>query len=61
MRLSPVLELLGPLRRDRRDPDGRPGKVRARLVLFGEPVTAIRVACIGLIIAGIMGLKAAAA
>jgi quaternary ammonium compound-resistance protein SugE len=28
------------------------------IVLFSEPVTAIRLACIGLIVAGITGLKA---
>ena len=40
---------------------GTVGTAVLGIVLFGEPVTAIRVACIGLIIAGIMGLKAAAA
>ncbi|HEX2187903.1 MAG TPA: quaternary ammonium compound efflux SMR transporter SugE [Longimicrobiaceae bacterium] len=31
------------------------------IVLFGEPATAIRLVCIGLIVAGILGLKLASA
>jgi quaternary ammonium compound-resistance protein SugE len=27
------------------------------IILFGEPATALRLACIGLIVAGIVGLK----
>lgn len=36
---------------------GAAGGAIAGIVLFGEPATLLRVACIGLIIAGIVGLK----
>lgn len=39
---------------------GTVGAVTLGIVLFGEPATAARLACIGLIIAGIAGLKLAA-
>ncbi|MCY6381097.1 DMT family transporter [Hoeflea prorocentri] len=38
---------------------GAIGTVAVGMVLFGEPVTAIRLACIGLIVLGIVGLKLA--
>ncbi|MBB6251595.1 quaternary ammonium compound efflux SMR transporter SugE [Nitrospirillum iridis] len=40
---------------------GTLGTVIAGIVLFNEPATALRLACIGLIVAGIAGLKLAAA
>jgi len=33
------------------------GTVLAGIVLFGEPVTATRIACLALIIAGVAGLR----
>jgi len=36
---------------------GAVGTVILGIVLFGEPATAARLACIGLIVAGIVGLK----
>lgn len=36
---------------------GAAGTVILGIVLFGEPATAARLACIGLILAGIIGLK----
>lgn len=39
---------------------GTVGAVILGIVLFGEPATAIRLTCIGLIVAGIAGLKLAA-
>jgi quaternary ammonium compound-resistance protein SugE len=36
---------------------GTVGTALLGIWLFGEPATAIRLACIGLIVAGIMGLK----
>lgn len=36
---------------------GTLGTVVLGMVLFGEPATATRLACIGLIVAGIAGLK----
>ncbi|MFN4063587.1 quaternary ammonium compound efflux SMR transporter SugE [Azoarcus communis] len=36
---------------------GAVGTVALGIVLFGEPATAIRLACVGLIVAGILGLK----
>ncbi|MBS1217177.1 MAG: quaternary ammonium compound-resistance protein SugE [Proteobacteria bacterium] len=39
---------------------GAVGTAILGVVLFGEPATALRLACIGLIIAGIFGLKLAA-
>jgi quaternary ammonium compound-resistance protein SugE len=36
---------------------GAVGTVILGIVLFGEPATAARLACIGLILAGIVGLK----
>jgi quaternary ammonium compound-resistance protein SugE len=36
---------------------GTLGTVIAGIVLFNEPATALRLACIGLIVAGIAGLK----
>jgi quaternary ammonium compound-resistance protein SugE len=36
---------------------GAVGTVILGIVLFGEPATALRLACVGLIVAGIMGLK----
>ena len=36
---------------------GAVGTVALGIVLFGEPATAARLACIGLILAGIVGLK----
>ncbi|TWB42473.1 quaternary ammonium compound efflux SMR transporter SugE [Nitrospirillum pindoramense] len=38
---------------------GTLGTVIAGIVLFNEPATALRLACIGLIVAGIAGLKLA--
>ncbi|MDZ5648827.1 quaternary ammonium compound efflux SMR transporter SugE [Nitrospirillum sp. BR 11828] len=38
---------------------GTLGTVVAGIVLFNEPATALRLACIGLIVAGIAGLKLA--
>jgi quaternary ammonium compound-resistance protein SugE len=38
---------------------GAAGTVIGGIVLFGEPATAVRLACVGLIIAGIVGLKMA--
>ena len=40
---------------------GATGTALLGIVLFGEPATAARLACIGLIIAGIVGLKAVSA
>ncbi len=37
---------------------GAVGTVLLGIVLFGEPASAARLACIGLIVAGIVGLKA---
>jgi quaternary ammonium compound-resistance protein SugE len=39
---------------------GAVGTAALGMVLFGEPVTVARLACIGLILAGIVGLKLAA-
>ncbi len=39
---------------------GTVGTATLGIVLFGEPATALRLACIGLIVAGILGLKFAA-
>jgi quaternary ammonium compound-resistance protein SugE len=36
---------------------GTVGTALLGIVLFGEPATAVRVTCIGLIVAGILGLK----
>ena len=36
---------------------GAVGTALLGIVLFGEPATALRLACIGLIVAGIVGLK----
>ncbi len=36
---------------------GAVGTVLLGIVLFGEPATALRLACVGLIVAGILGLK----
>jgi quaternary ammonium compound-resistance protein SugE len=36
---------------------GSVGTVLAGIVLFGEPVTAARIACLALIIAGVAGLR----
>ena len=36
---------------------GTIGTVTFGIILFNEPVTALRLACIGLIVAGIIGLK----
>jgi quaternary ammonium compound-resistance protein SugE len=36
---------------------GAVGTALLGIVLFGEPATALRLACIGLIVAGIIGLK----
>jgi quaternary ammonium compound-resistance protein SugE len=36
---------------------GSTGKVLLGIYLFGEPATAARLGCIGLIVAGIVGLK----
>lgn len=36
---------------------GAVGAVALGIVLFGEPVTAPRLACVGLIVAGLAGLK----
>jgi quaternary ammonium compound-resistance protein SugE len=36
---------------------GAIGTVILGIVLFGEPATALRLACVGLIVAGIVGLK----
>ena len=36
---------------------GATGTVILGIVLFGEPATAARLACVGLIVAGIVGLK----
>jgi len=38
---------------------GAAGTVIGGILLFGEPATAARLACLGLIIAGIVGLKMA--
>jgi quaternary ammonium compound-resistance protein SugE len=40
---------------------GTVGTAILGIFLFGEPATALRLGCIGLIIAGILGLKIAAA
>lgn len=40
---------------------GSVGTVALGIVLFGEPATVVRLACIGLILAGIVGLKLSAA
>ena len=37
---------------------GAAGTAILGIVLFGEPRTALRLACIGLIVAGVLGLKA---
>ena len=39
---------------------GTIGTALLGIVLFGEPATAMRLVCIGLIVAGILGLKLAA-
>jgi quaternary ammonium compound-resistance protein SugE len=39
---------------------GAVGTAALGIYLFGEPATALRLACIGLIVAGIVGLKFAA-
>jgi len=39
---------------------GTVGTALLGIVLFGEPATLLRLACIGLIVAGILGLKFAA-
>lgn len=39
---------------------GTVGTALLGIVLFGEPATGMRLACIGLIVAGILGLKFAA-
>jgi quaternary ammonium compound-resistance protein SugE len=39
---------------------GTVGTAILGIVLFAEPATALRLACIGLIVAGIIGLKLAA-
>ena len=36
---------------------GAAGTVILGIVLFGEPATVVRLACVGLILAGIVGLK----
>lgn len=36
---------------------GAIGTVILGIILFGEPATALRLACVGLIVAGIVGLK----
>jgi len=36
---------------------GSVGAVIVGIVLFGEPATAMRLACVGLIVAGIVGLR----
>lgn len=36
---------------------GTIGTATLGIILFGEPATALRLACIGLIVAGIVGLK----
>ncbi len=36
---------------------GAAGTALLGIFLFGEPATALRLACIGLIVAGVMGLK----
>jgi quaternary ammonium compound-resistance protein SugE len=36
---------------------GAAGTVLFGIVLFGEPATVVRLACVGLIVAGIVGLK----
>jgi len=40
---------------------GAVGTVLLGIVLFGEPATAARLLCVGLIVAGILGLKLTAA
>ena len=40
---------------------GSVGTVILGIMLFGEPATAVRLGCIGLILAGIVGLKLSAA
>jgi len=40
---------------------GTVGTAILGIVLFGEPATAVRLTCIGLIVAGIVGLKLASA
>jgi quaternary ammonium compound-resistance protein SugE len=40
---------------------GAVGTVMLGIVLFGEPATVARLACVGLIVAGILGLKLTAA
>ncbi|MEX2643762.1 MAG: quaternary ammonium compound efflux SMR transporter SugE [Acetobacterales bacterium] len=40
---------------------GSVGTVILGILLFGEPATAVRLGCIGLILAGIVGLKLSAA
>ena len=40
---------------------GAVGTVILGIVLFGEPATAARLVCVGLIVAGILGLKLTAA
>jgi len=40
---------------------GTIGTVTLGILLYGEPATALRLACIGLIVAGIAGLKLASA
>jgi quaternary ammonium compound-resistance protein SugE len=36
---------------------GAVGTATLGIILFGDPATALRLACIGLIVAGIVGLK----
>ena len=36
---------------------GAVGTATLGIILFGDPATALRIACIGLIVAGIIGLK----
>jgi quaternary ammonium compound-resistance protein SugE len=36
---------------------GAAGTVMLGIILFGEPATALRLACVGLIVTGIVGLK----
>ena len=38
---------------------GTIGTVTLGIILFGEPATAVRLGCIGLIVAGILGLRLA--
>ena len=38
---------------------GAAGTVLCGIIFLGEPVTAVRLACVGLILAGVVGLKVA--